>query len=163
MLSSMLGAVLNEEGRNGRSICGNYVCHYWAFHTCVLSKRLMDPLAYHYMGFHNVVTPGLKLLAQCTNHNAEANRQGQAPCCCCGCPGLGKMGTVSSCSNPPIVPWPACQPCPVCWFVNTLCRNGLVPVWLGTNGDAADGGVLRAKGFVPVRWGVTGLVGDCNC
>lgn len=56
------------------------------------------------------------------DNNRHEEIQGHAPCCCCcccccgSCPGLGKIGTVSSCSNPPMVPWPACQPWPVCWF-----------------------------------------------
>lgn len=94
-------------------------------------------------------------------------------CCCCCCPGLGNTGTVSSCSNPPIVPCaPLCQPCPVAWFTNALWRKGFVlPVAWTCRGEAVLCGACgRAKGFVPVGcawsgcgWGCWPNGGDCGC
>lgn len=76
-------------------------------------------------------------------------------------------------SAPPIDPCgtPFCQPWPVCWLMNALCRNGFVlPVGFGWSGAAAGGcnwpGATEflANGLVPVRWGWIGckLPWDCG-
>ena len=114
------------------------------------------------------------LNALCRIQIIDMKIQGHVPCCCCcccwgSCPGLGKTGTVSNCSNPPMVPWPACQLWPVCWFTNADWRKGLVlPVGVATSGEAdVNGdvdcvvGVDRAKGLVPVRCGVRGGAAVC--